>query len=374
MKTKFLFTFLLIAIVFIGFNGTNIANRFFGINDIEQTSVSKSSVKSGAIYMSSYNEISFDPMAIIDYPSKKSTFIDPSRDIVFGFSSEFPFTLSDMIGMLIRHISSYSDKTTYAEPFDMDIEKTVYVDSNDYFFVEKHKYYNPSHEERYVDMILDSKSFSIIYLNFYDDTKYDPTSAQIQKGVSRLQEYSNSYYDSIIKSKDIDNWIFGSYTIDALNEIYDDAGLQEHPEYYFDATIYEAKEILDAQILSVCDHANIAAKVSGAGNPVIKFFMNVTAPSLIMFEDEVGYGEKFYGEINDQEPFKTTFQLWSTYHLFYDILYNSSSPYENADYAHYNGRIYQTINTNDSEKYVIIYNIVTNEIEGFYVKPIERLW
>lgn len=377
MRSKMLFTFLLIAIVIIGFNGTEIASRIFGISDVEQTAVSKSSIKTDAVYISAYNEISFNPMEIIDYPSKKSTFIHSNEDILFGFSSSSPFTMSEMLEILIQFISNYSDKTAYAEPADMDISKMTYVDSNGYYFVEKHKYYNIKHEERYVDIIFDSKSFSIIYLNFYDDTEYNPTSAQVQKGISRLQEYSNSYYNSIIEYMDIDNWIHNSYTVD-----------HEDPNYHFNATLYEAKEILAAYVESVCRNANTAAKVSGGSNPLIKFFMAVTAPSLITFEDEIAYGEKFYGNINDGEPFMTTFQVLNSYNSFYDVIYSGSqyavdygeddyigkSPYDNANYAPYKGRIYQTIKTNESEKYVIIYNIVTNEIEGFYIKPIEKLW
>lgn len=382
MKSKILFTFLIIAIVIIGLNGTDIANRIFGISDVEQTAVSKNSIKTDAVYISSYDEISFDPMKIIDYPSRQSTFINPSRDIVFGFSSLSPFTMSDMLEILIQNISLYSDKTTYAEPADMDISKMTYVDSHDYFFIEKHKYYNTKHEERYVDMILDGSSFEIIYLNFYDDTKYNPTSAQVQKGISRLQEYSNAYFDSINEYHDIDNWIFHSYDVQH-------GYIDEEPVFHFDATIFEAKEILAAYISSACRNANTASKISGGSNPVIKFFMNVTAPSLITFEDEIAYGEKFYDNINYDAPFITTFQVLNSYNLFYDVIYSgassyangeydikygSSSPYDNAEYAPYNGRIYQTIKTNNLEKFVIIYNIVTNEIEGFYIKPIERLW
>lgn len=382
MKSKILFTFLIIAIVIIGLNGTDIANRIFGISDVEQTAVSKNSIKTDAVYISSYDEISFDPMKIIDYPSRQSTFINPSRDIVFGFSSLSPFTMSDMLEILIQNISLYSDKTTYAEPADMDISKMTYVDSHDYFFIEKHKYYNTKHEERYVDMIFDSSSFEIIYLNFYDDTEYNPTSAQVQKGISRLQEYSNAYFDSINEYHDIDNWIFHSYDVPY-------GYIDEEPVFHFNATLFEAKEILAAYISSACRNANTASKISGGSNPVIKFFMNVTAPSLITFEDDIAYGEKFYGNINYDAPFITTFQVLNSYNLFYDVIdsgassyangeydikYGASSPYDNAEYAPYNGRIYQTIRTNNSEKFVIIYNIVTNEIEGFYIKPIERLW
>lgn len=377
MRSKILFTFLLIAIVIIGFNGTEIASRIFGISDVEQTVVSKNSMKTDAVYISSYDEISFNPMEVINYPSRKSTFINPNEDILFGFSSSSPFTMSEMLEILIQFISNYSDKTAYSEPADMDISKMMYVDSNGYYFVEKHKYYNIKHEERYVDLIFDSNSFSIIYLNFYDDTEYNPTSAQVQKGISRLQEYSNSYYDSITECMDIDNWIHSSYTVDY------------NYSYSFNATQFEAKEILAAYIASVCRNANTAAKVSGGSNPLIKFFMNVTAPALIMFEDEVAYGEKFYGNINDADPFMTTFSVLNSYNSFYDVIYSGSqyefdsgeydfirkSPFDNADYAPYKGRIYQTIKTNESEKYVIIYNIVTNEIEGFYIKPIDaRLW
>ena len=382
MKSKILFTFLIIAIVIIGLNGTDIANRIFGISDVEQTAVSKNSIKTDAVYISSYDEISFDPMKIIDYPSRQSTFIIASEDILFGTSSSSPFTMSDMIEMLIQNISLYSDKTAYAEPADMDISKMIYVDSNGYFFVQKHKYYNNKHEERYVDMILDGSSFEIIYLNFYDDTKYNPTSAQVQKGISRLQEYSNAYFDSINEYHDIDNWIFHSYDVQH-------GYIDEEPVFHFDATIFEAKEILAAYISSACRNANTASKISGGSNPVIKFFMNVTAPSLITFEDEILYGEKFYDNINYDAPFITTFQVLNSYNLFYDVIYSgtssyangeydikygASSPYDNAEYAPYNGRIYQTIKTNNLEKFVIIYNIVTNEIEGFYIKPIERLW
>ncbi|MBQ8348720.1 MAG: hypothetical protein IJY19_03620 [Ruminococcus sp.] len=381
MKSKILFTFLLVAIAIIGFNGTDIANRIFGISDAEQTAVSKNSIKTDAVYISSYDEISFDPMKIIDYPSRKSTFINQSEDIVFGFSSSSPFTMSDMIEILIRNISLYSDKTAYAEPADMDISKMIYVDSNGYFFIEKHKYYNTKHEERYVDMIFDSNSFDIIYLNFYDDKEYNPTSAQVQKGISRLQEYSNAYFDSINEYRDIDNWIFHSYNVQH--------GYDEEPVFHFNATLYESKEILAAYISSVCGNANTASKVSGGSNPVIKFFMNVTAPALVTFEDDIAYGEKYNGNINYDEPFIATIQVLNPYNIFYDVIdsgassyangeydikYGSSSPYDDAEYAPYNGRIYQTIKTNYSEKYVIIYNIVTNEIEGFYIKPVEKLW
>jgi hypothetical protein len=372
LRSKILFTFLLAAIIIIGLNGTDITNRIFGSGDIEQTAISKNSVQSDAVYMSSYDEISFDPMKIIDYKSKMSTFITPSEDIVFGSPDSSPFTISDMMGMLIRNISFYSDKTAYAEPADMDIEKMVYVDSNGYFFVEKHKYYNDVHEERYVDMIFDSHSFSIIYLNFYDDTEYNTTYSQIKKGINRLNEYSNSYYDSIIKYENINTWILSSYTTNYPNSL----DIQEHPNYYFDASTPDsyAKETLEAFISTICRDANIASKISGGNNPVIKFFMNATAPSLITFMDIITYGEKLYDNLNYGEPYTTTFQVWDAYYVFYDILYTDLSPYDKAEYASYNGRIYQTLKTNTTEKYVIIYNIVTNEIEGFYVKPSDRLW
>lgn len=362
------------AIIIIGFNGTDITSRIFESSDIEQTAVSKNSVKSNAVYMSSYDKISFDPMDIIDYTNKKSTFFDPSEDMLFGSPGSSPFTLSDIIGMLIRHISFYSDNTAYAEPVDTDIEKMVYVDSNNYFFVEKHKYYNNVHEERYVDMIFDGNNFSIIYLNFYDDTKYNTTYAQIKKGINRLKEYSNAYYDSVIKYDDINDWIFSSYTPDYTHEY-----SVEHNPYHFNTSIpdFYAKETIEAFMSIACSDAETASKISGANNPVIKFFMNVSAPSLITFEDIVNNGEKLYDDIYEGDNFSTIFQIWNEYNLFYDSFYSNlsdSQPYNNAEYASYNGRLYQTLNANTGRKYVIIYNIATNEVEGFYVKPIEKIW
>lgn len=370
LKSKILFTVLLISIVIIGFNGTDIANSIFGINDIKQNQIPKSSVKSSAVYMSSYDEISFDPMGITDALSSEPVNDEPNdkTNITYGSSSQSPFTLSYALELYIRNVSLYSDKTAYSKPDDSDISKEIYVDSNGYFFIKKHKYYNIKNEVRYVDMIYSSNSYEIIYLNFYDDAGYSPTSVQIQKGVNRLKEYSELYFNTINDHYDIYSWIYDSYTHGLDNELaYTD-------ELHFDASLKAtpSKEQLELDMSYASQTAGISSSVSGGGNPLVRFFKYVLAPSLITFTDYDQYDFPSYGEVEYDASLTAVYQLFSPHNIFYNIM--DQPLLDNADYASYNGRIYLSMKNNYIERYVIIYNIAKNEIEGFFVKPTQRFW
>ncbi len=214
MKNRILFIVLFIVIAFIGLNGTKITAAILGTNDEEELKQPRSSENSGAIYLSP-DEISFDPMSIVDKKGSLLVSEFPENNRYYGNSS---FDICCIMDSLIKNISIYSEKTEYVKPVDAEIIDSIYAAPNGLYYIEKHPYYNKFNKKRYVDLILDSEDFSIRYINFYDDQQYSVSSDAVQRGIEKFSQMSTDFYSRFIRvynTLDIRDWFYSEILIEA---------------------------------------------------------------------------------------------------------------------------------------------------------------
>ena len=80
-------------------------------------------------------------------------------------------------------------------------------------------YYNNYGHIRYADFIFTEYNFSIIYLNFYDDTDIQLSGSDIEKAVINAGEYYENFSEGI-KNHEITSWIFAEpFTIGGADEL-----------------------------------------------------------------------------------------------------------------------------------------------------------
>lgn len=361
-KQRIIFALLLAVITVIGVTGTDIANIFFDSSGLEDTVIERSSVKNSAVYIASPNEISFNPMEIIndsdtDYDSSNWT-----NQAAFDNSKQ---VCADMV----KALSSYDEKAKYSAS-DEDMASAIKFSDNKYFYLSKFGYYNPAGELRYVDFIITAFNYSIVYINFYSDTEYDLKSDEINNSLKSFQKNSESF--------------FGSADINKMVE--DFSGLQNvvsESEYGMD-TGCEISELNLAYEYMYDYFMN--SDLCDTSNPVKYFWQYSMALYFVDFYDDAyntlyfdgsDYIETETSEYDNERYITSAYSTVYIYELF-DNSVNFSSQQDwltdSTEYIAYNGRIYQTTKF-DNNNYdlttslVIIYNIEEDIVEGFYAKP-----
>lgn len=371
MKNRILFIVLFIVIAVIGLNGTKITAAILGTNDEEELKQPRSSENSGAIYLSP-DEISFDPMSIVDKKGSLLVSEFPENNRYYGNSS---FDICCIMDSLIKNISIYSEKTEYVKPVDAEIIDNIYAAPNGLYYIEKHPYYNKFNKKRYVDLILDSEDLSIRYINFYDDQQYSVSSDAVQRGIEKFSQMSTDFYSRFIRvynTLDIRDWFYSEILIEAPEE-------PTFPDYYLIDTFDESqdpaynKAILDSHINSACEDVKKAYIESGINNPLHLFLVISSAPSMVNFNDKYFSGQSEYidnsvydANINEEAEKTIDITRCVTASMKFTAECMDSEFITNKEFAAYNSRIYMTTASlyNDNKK-VIIYNVLTDEIEGF---------
>lgn len=350
MKYKIIFTLLLTLIIAVGIKGIDIAGYFFSDNSLEETVISRDSVKSSAVYIASPDEISFNPMEIIETGDDPDNYIEP----------QYPSITSGkhVCAAILEALSSYSRQTQYASAVNYGIYSSLKYSRNDYFYLDKYEYFNPDGELRYLDCIITPTDYRIVYINFYSDKEYDLNADDISKGLKKFQENSGDFYlDADLSdnkyAKIIESLFFSGETVESLPNAYK-----------------EAFEFFD----SVSGYGNIR-------NPVEYFWFRSFVINTVPFFDKSFYDPDVYEEYDfDQDMYATP--AYGTGYIIEIIDCLSATQDEseftdtfttNAEYVAYNGRIYQTFKLDGIYYYtdtvIVIYNIEEEIIEGFYAPP-----
>lgn len=327
MKGKIAFVLILAVIIAAGIKGVDIAGYFFNDLSLEETIIDRSTVKSNAVYIASPNEISFNPMELV---ANKVEGNQVQRDI----SSE------EICELLIQSMSSYYEKAEYSSPLTLDMYYSFKFSGDKYIYLDKFKYLNPENELRYIDCIIDLNDYSIIYINFYSDAKYDLKSDEIDSGIIKLREYSSIFMNNL---SSLETTFEVIYHADA--------------EYNAPLPIYTIDELRD-QYKARFALFDKNYESTNYKSSIEYFWTRSLIPSQVFFYNHV---------INYSESYETT--VYSTIKLIEELYYCT---YKN-EYVAYNGRIYQTINldgnSNFTDTIIVIYNISEDVIEGFYAPP-----
>lgn len=344
MKHKIAFVTLLTLIIAVGISGVNIAGYFFSDSSLEEAVIDRDSVKSNAIYISSPDEISFNPMGIIEINDASST------EDLGSWTYDNVVNAKLVCGTIIESLSGYSEQAEFASPLTNDINNALRLSQNNYFYLDGYKYLNPQGELRYVDCIISPVDYRIIYINFYSSKEYSPNSDDISKGLKNFQKNSEEFYLSINNLYDnktaalLDSFELRNNTVETLPEAYKEAF------GYFD---------------SISD---------GIQNPVEHFWLRSLVLSRVCFYDTSLSSGLDY----DENPYLYETPAYGTgyvYELFDTAVYNLGESLftDSIEYIAYDGRIYQTIDFHDIYYYtntlVVIYNIEEEIVEGFYAPP-----
>lgn len=374
MKNRILFMVLFIVIAVIGLNGTKITAAILGTNDEEELKQPRPSDNNGAIYLSP-DEISFDPMSIVDKNSSLLVSEFPENNRYYGNNS---FDICCIMEFLIKNISIYSEKAEYVKPADKTITDSIYAASDGLYYIEKHPYYNKFNQKRYVDLILDSEDLSIRYINFYDDQQHGVSSDAVQRGIEKISQMSTDFYGRLVRvynNIDIRDWFYSEMLIEIPEE-----PAEPYPDYYLIDTFDESqnpdyyKAILDSHINNACEDVKKAYIESDIDNPMHLFLVISSAPSMVSFNDKYYSGTREYidnsiydANINEEiETDNIDITRCVTASMKFVSECMDSEFIKSEEFAAYNSRIYMTTTSqyNDNKK-IIIYNVLTDEIEGF---------
>lgn len=342
---------MLTLIVAVGINGIDIAGYFFSDDSLEETVIDRDSVKSNAVYIASPDEISFNPMEIIK-----------TGDISTYYAEEYYASVAygkKICSAMLEALSGYYDKAEYSSPISKSIEESISLSDNGYYYLDGYKYLNSQGDIRYLDCILNTGDYRIIYINFYSDAEYTLETNDINDGLNKFREYSEKFYTDLDSTE---------------NKI--PAAVHEYILSFMDTVSADVYTLTDSYTLSdrykeLYEIFNSEAQISNQSNPVEYFWIYSVLLSNIYFRD---YSASYYVDSEYVEEFYEASALGVQY-----IIENVSTVShevgdsfitDDTEYVAYNGRIYQTIKFNDLYYYtdtlIVIYNINENIVEGFY--------
>lgn len=371
MKHRIIFVILLVLIIIAGLNGTKITAALLGGNDMKESSISRSPGDSGAIYLSQ-EDIHFDPMSMVSKETSQPFTEADTSTLTYGYGR---FDICDIMYSLVRNISKYSSRAAFVTPGEVSFRDSVYITDDGFCYVEKYLYYNEHNNKRYVDIIMDSDDMSIRYINFYDGQKHSVSPEIMERGTEQFNNMLTEFYARLSRGLDGD-WCFGKFS----NVLEDDYGIitfnacePDIPDYIVKSNGFD--NICDLYISDVCHGAINGYESIGLDNPMDMFFMPATAPGFLYLIDTVyddieqEYDVPMYVDEYDAPPIygnEYEHKIHSAMNFTAECM--TSDFVTNQEYAAYNGRIYVTINTRSGSRYekkVIIYNVLTNEIEGY---------
>lgn len=341
MKSKIIFTLLLAVIIIIGVNGVDIAGKFFDDASVESATIDRNSIKSNALYIASPDEISFNPMEIINSETAIPLVSYLNSEATMNY--EKAVYNANIYATIIKTLSGYCDTNKYKQAVGASLEDSLMKDGDEYIYVDKFEYLNTEDDKRYVSCIITSFDYSIVYLRFYGDNEKNLDSDDIENGLKRFREYSEIYYKDFYQENE------------EIDTLYDYS-----LEYYDENDDFEEK---CSSIYSLFDKYTSENKYE---NPVKYFWVY----SLLISAFDIDI--KYYDEYSEENVDYTS-NISSTGYLI-DVLSTSSFNddtlfIDQAEYVAYDGCIYQTMHFDISNVYntiIVIYNIENNVIEGFY--------
>lgn len=358
MKNRILFAVLLVLIIIIGLNGTKITTAVLSLNNAEQSKISRSSVKSGAVYLSP-DEITFDPMSMVNKEKSKLVSDENGNNIVYG---DGRFDICDIIDSLIRNISIYSENAEYFRPDGTLIRDSVYAAPNDLYYVENYKYYNKSLNVRYVDLIISGKNLNIRYIRFYDEQKRSVSYEAVQQEIGKLNKMSTDFFSRSFQM-DYYSWFHGDQFGDMTEN-----GAAEYPDFYFDP--YDTSDvcpsdydgIYDYNIYCVCHETKNLYMAENGDNPMILFFLVASAADQVSFKHYDYYYDEFGRPLYDEATYEVNISISGAMPFVMEC--GDPTFINNMEFAAFDGKIYMTSQSYDAKK-TIIYNVASHEIEGY---------
>lgn len=355
MKSRIIFTILLLLIVFAGLKGSAITEKLLTSDDTEASVITKDSVNSGYIFITSDYKAPFDPFSQFG----DSDTIVNSTD--FDLHSYGNCPISEFFFLILQELSQYDEDAA------MDVSQphsgNVYFDGDQYLYTKKFEYHNYKGETRYADMILDIFDNGITYLNFYTDKQYSPSLSELQNGVEKMKDITGQLETDLKETS-----IYRSYT---------SYGDEEYDESYnetdsFEENLYEELDLSDPSddVYKIIENAlDLRAdwffeKYSDI-NSLEKLLGLSQYFSTLSFRYSVSEDNILYAD-----PDNTAYcWLNLTTNLFYTIierLASTGSIINDSTYSAFNGRIYQKT-FSDYQDFYIIYNPVTDTVEGVFM-------
>lgn len=302
------FILLLAAIMSIGYYSVDLAKIISDKKNIETASISRTyDDDNNPIYLSE-TENRFDPMKIID----------EGADIGIDIKTRQSCTAR------LAAISKYYPSAAFTSPSDEKLTDSFHYSPNGYIYVFGYEYLNGKGEKRLVDCIIDDLEWCFVYLRFYSPDEHEPTPEEISSAMNNLKNYSKDFYNN---SEDLLNFVYNNFEFDTE---WQNDPIQNYNIYF-------------EKIFNVAE-----PYVFHPNNPVINFW--------------------FHCIIIDTISIPNDFQYYSAGYLIETI--SKASKYPEAEYSVYKNNIYQKF-TISNYNITIIYNINTNQVEGFFA-PLSR--
>lgn len=341
MKHKIAFVMLLSVILLLGYYSVDIAEFFTNTSNLEQTKIPRDTSASGAIYISSGEDINFDPMSILEISDQHENYA-----VIDDWRIDY-YPAGVVCENMLIYMSKYCNETEFQKPVSQPISDELKLSLNEYFYLDKYEYYNTKGELRYLDCIISLYEYRIIYLRYYSPHEATPESAVIETALNDFSRYSTAFYDP----EKIWWWIPGDI-YDKINSAISD--------YYLDMVAIDwsypnesVNEYLESRFYIVSD---IVSSELRTDSPLVEFWMKTKPFSMINFIDYDGIVKYVTG---------TVYVLDGISYYDYDVVVPS--------YYVYNGSIYQSVYLG-TNKLITIYNIENGYVEGFYAEPVSSVW
>lgn len=333
MKGNIAFLLILAVIAAAGFYSTDIANRFIDRNAGEIVTLERSNADKTAIYLSD-NETGFDPFSSL------------GRDLDRSGSSEF-MNKRSVCTALVTVLSQYSENAVPANIYSPDYYREWQSDFNGNFFLKHAAYKNAEGKERFVDCIIDTSCYMVTYLRYYTDEIPELSPEKINSGLEKLDSYTDYFFNRQ-----------NEWTISLELASYEEEGEEMSESYrYIREYGTEHELLLPEKTETLVDSLNSLYNASAdlfmghvPDDPLFRFWIPPLSMPLTYIEG--------------------TGVIYGINHVIDNVC--SGVPTNGrikSSYSTYEGRIYQSANIN-GQQLVMIYNISSDELEGFYAPTV----
>lgn len=326
MKNKIIFIIIFVAAISLGFYSVDIAELFFNYNDLKQMSIVRDRDSSDAIYITSENETTFDPMELVrnDEP----------------YSHNYEYEKSVFCEAAIKGICQFDYSARFYDcQMDYDFRNSIKFTKN-YIYMDRFKYKNYSGKDKYLDFIMTYDDLTLIYIHFYSEDESEADAAEIDNALKQFSRETENFYNTY--SNGIDHIFFNEFNAPFYDYLTN--GVGELEKYIYKYGEYEIFDALTSAYL-IAPYL-ITEYVKFDNSPFYNFW--IINFIITKYEFEL---MSFWGHINGIS------------NIISGISYNPR--YSKPSYSIMNGKIYQSVYVG-LYQVVVIYNIKEKCYEGFY--------
>ena len=320
MKHTTAFILILALILSIGYYSVSATDFFSGGSHLENARLPRNVQDYGAVYISG-EETGFHPMGLIENSSSSIS------SIYYEFPNSY---YSDISSALVTAISHYDIRCQLTPDEGKNLISALNL-KNGYIYAEKFRYTNIRNETRFLDCILTTSDFRIVYLRFYSDENNIQLSEEATEAA--LEEFDNQSRQFYYSLSTLDSTIYNTLVEDGrfIDNLWDIGNLNYIYNTCYDSFLTTYKII--SEYIAAEDNIN-------------------------MFWIPPAYF--YYTTLNFNEHYTSAAAVR---HICDKIMYasNISEP----EYTFYQGSIFQSIFFDRSEL-ITIYNARDKYIEGFY--------